>query len=75
MELKEEFKWINELKDQGYQYMIMKPRSKSVVYATKCDQLKNGSFRANSLFDEFQLDKENESWIPGHDTRGVFIRL
>lgn len=51
--------WINELKEKGYTYMISLD-GKS-VYATKTKMLKNGEFRANSNFDEFELIN-NEDW-------------
>ena len=68
------FSWIDELKSKGYQYIFMPKRNKSEFYATKTNQKKDGSFRDNSNFDVFRLSK-TEEWIPGNDTKGVFIRL
>lgn len=68
---KEEFQWINNLIDDGYVYMTMPKKGRKKFYATKSKTLDD-----KADFDEFVLDKASgESWIPGKDTKGVFIKL
>ena len=68
-----EYNWIEDLKDNGYKYIIMPKRRSRSFFATKADQTKTGTFRSNSVFDEFILN-ENEQWIPG-DSKNVYINL
>ena len=72
--LSEKTNWVNELKDAGYQYIIMPTRKSRTFYATKANQTKNGEFRMNASFDEYYLGKEEE-WVGDKSSRGVFIRL
>lgn len=75
MQYKEEFNWINDLKNEGYKYMIMPKGKSKKFYATKSDdRMKNGKFYAAAEFDEFALNK-GESWIPGKDSKNVYIKL
>ena len=70
-----EFKWIEMLKSEGYTYMIMPSSCRKKFYATKATKrMKNGKFYANDQFDEYTLEPE-ESWIPGSDAKGVYIKL
>ena len=71
---KEKFNWLNDLHKEGYQYIVMPKRNKSEFYATKANQKKDGSFRDTSKFDIYRLEK-GESWIPGDDTKNIFICL
>lgn len=72
---RDEFKWILDLKEKGYHFMIMpKNRSKSFYASKTPKQKKNGEFHFSSAWDEYRLEK-NEQWIPGDDTKNVYIRL
>ena len=71
---KEKFGWLENLYNEGYQYIIMPKRNKTEFFATKANQKKDGSFRDASKFDGFRLES-NESWIPGDDTKNIFIHL
>lgn len=72
---KQEFEWINSLKNEGYKYMIMPKGKSKLFYATKSDKrMQNGKFYANEEFDEYKLEK-GESWIPGKESKGCYIRL
>lgn len=70
----EKFGWIENLYSEGYKYIIMPKKNRTEFYATKANQKKDGSFRDTSKFDTYRLEK-GESWIPGDDTKGLFIRL
>lgn len=75
MKYKKEFEWIANLKSNGYKYIVMPKGKSKKFYATKSDKrMKNGKFYANEEFDEYALNKE-ELWIPGKDTKGVYIKL
>ena len=71
--LSEEYIWLDELKGNGYRYIIMPTRKTKTFYATKAEMKKNGEFRSNASFDEFNLSVK-EKWLPALD-RGVFINL
>ena len=71
---KEQYGWLKELKESGYTYIMMPKRNKREFWATKANQKKDGTFRDNSNFDSIRLE-EGEEWIPGEDTKNVFIRL
>lgn len=68
------YSWINELIDKGYKYIIMPKKNSRSFWATKSNQTKDGSFRVNSSFDMYNL-LDGEEWIPGDDTKGLYIKL
>ena len=74
IKVNKEYLWLKTLYDGGYQYIVMPKKSRSKFYATKANQKKNGSFRDTAKFDLMELSK-NEKWIPGPDSKGMFIRL
>lgn len=73
---REEFKWIKDLQKNGYTFMIMPKGASKKFYATKSAPKKNGtpSLKADHKWDEYKLEKD-EKWIPGRDSKGVFIKL
>ena len=74
MKVASEFSWLKDLKDDGYQYIIMPKKNKKTFFATKANQKKDGTFRNDAKFIEVLLNKEDK-WLPGDDSKNVFIRL
>lgn len=71
----EEFSWLKTLIKEDYKFMIMPKGNQKVFYATKdSNRMKNGKFYARSVWDEYKLIGD-ESWIPGKNTKGVYIDL
>lgn len=71
---KEKFSWLNDLHKDGYQYVVMPKKNRTEFYATKANQKKDGTFRDTAKFDVMKLEGSDE-WIPGSDSKGVFIKL
>lgn len=71
---KENFSWLKNLHDEGYQYIVMPKKNRTEFYATKANQKKDGTFRDTAKFDVMKLNGSDE-WIPGSDSKGVFIKL
>ena len=75
IKLANQYKWIKQLREEDYKYVIMPKGSKKKFLATKAyKQKKDGNFYQKDIFDEYTLEKDEE-WIPGKDARGVFIRI
>lgn len=68
------FAWLKDLQDQEYKYIIMPKKNRTEFYATKANQKKDGTFRDTAKFDVMKLVDLDE-WIPGNDSKGVFIHL
>lgn len=68
------FGWLKSLYDDGYRYIMMPKKNKKEFWATKANQKKDGTFRDASNFDSFRLNS-TEDWIPGDDSKNVFIYL
>ena len=71
---RKKFGWFKTLYDDGYQYIVMPKKNRTEFYATKANQKKDGTFRDTAKFDVMKLDGSDE-WIPGSDSKGVFIKL
>lgn len=71
---KEKFSWLSDLHKDGYQYVVMPKKNRTEFYATKANQKKDGTFRDAAKFDVMKLEGSDE-WIPGSDSKGVFIKL
>ncbi len=54
-------KFINDLKEKGYLWIIMPKRNRKRFYATKEDIGPDGKFKDDDKFDEYSLEKD-ETW-------------
>ena len=70
----EKYGWLKDLYDNGYSYIMMPKKNRKEFFATKSQQKKDGTFRDSAKFDIMRLDK-NEEWIPGDDTKNIYIHL
>ena len=54
-------KWVDELKENGYKYILKLAADDNEIYATKANMKKDGSFPDKSNWDVFEF-LEGETW-------------
>ena len=59
---------FNDLRENGYKYIVIPKRNKTRLWATKAKIKKDGTFRDSALFEEFrcnsQIEKEALKILP-----------